>query len=285
VNEGVLRTFTATATDTDIPANTLTYSLISAPTGAAINPTTGVFTWTPTEAQGPGNFTFTVRVSDGNLTADRPVSVTVNEVNTAPVLTAIPAQTVNEGNLLTFTATATDADVPSNTLTYSLVGAPAGAAINSTTGVFTWTPTEAQGPGNFTFTVRVSDGLLNSEKLVTVNVTALLSATTDTDGDGMSELMEYALGTDPAASNTSPFRVISANTNNTVTLTFTWNRLASGLSWQLRHGHSLNNVADWPIVSPGTTTAVREGNLDRITVSPPSNQPDRGFYILEIISN
>ena len=97
--------------------------------------------------------------------------------------------------------------------------------------------------------------------------------------------MEHALGTDPASSNTSPFRVISANTNNTVTLTFTWNWQASGLSWQLRHGHSLTNVADWPIVSPGNTNAVREGNLDRITVSPVSNQPDRGFYILEVIPN
>ena len=211
------------------------------------------------------------------------MSVTVNEVNTDPVLPAIPAQTVNEGNLLTFTATATDADVPSNTLTYSLVGAPAGAAIHATTGIFTWSPTGAQGAGDFTFTVRVNDGNLNTDRLVTVKV--IPSATTDTDGDGLSSLMEYALGTDPAASNTSPFRVISANTNNTVTLTFTWNRLASGLRWQLHHGHSLTNVADWPIVSPGTTTAVPEGNLDRITVSPASNQPDRGFYILEVISN
>jgi hypothetical protein len=285
VNEGIPLTFTATATDADIPANSLSYSLLNPPSGAAINPTTGVFTWTPTEAQGPGTFSFTLRVSDGAATHDRTVSVTVNEVNTTPVLATIAPQTVNEGIPLTFTATATDADLPANTLSYSLLNPPSGAAINPTTGVFTWTPTEAQGPGNFTFTVRVSDGLLNSEKLVTVNVTTLLSATTDTDGDGLSDLMEYALGTDPAASNTSPFRVISANTNNTVTLTFTWNWQASGLRWQLRHGHSLTNVADWTIVSPGTTTAVREGNLDRITVSPASSQPERGFYILEVISN
>ncbi|NJR53099.1 MAG: hypothetical protein HC780_29630, partial [Leptolyngbyaceae cyanobacterium CSU_1_3] len=36
----------------------------------------------------------------------------------------------------------TDADQPAQTLTYSLdVDAPAGATINATTGVFTWTPT------------------------------------------------------------------------------------------------------------------------------------------------
>jgi hypothetical protein len=49
---------------------------------------------------------------------------------------------------LTFTATATDPDIPANTLSFSLdEGAPAGAAIHSTTGVFTWTPTSAQAPG------------------------------------------------------------------------------------------------------------------------------------------
>ena len=38
----------------------------------------------------------------------------------APVLAAIGNKTVNEGSLLTFTATATDADLPANTLTFSL---------------------------------------------------------------------------------------------------------------------------------------------------------------------
>ena len=63
---------------------------------------------------------------------------------------------MNEGTLLTFTATATDADLPAQTLAFSLVGAPAGASITSG-GVFTWTPTEAQGGSDYTFTVQVCD--------------------------------------------------------------------------------------------------------------------------------
>ena len=74
-----LLTFTASATDADLPANTLTYSLVGAPAGASIAPSTGVFTWTPTETQGPATFNFTVRVSDGNLTHDQPVTVTVTD--------------------------------------------------------------------------------------------------------------------------------------------------------------------------------------------------------------
>ena len=48
---------------------------------------------------------------------------------------------------LTFTNTATDADVPAQNLTFSLdAGAPDGAEIDPVTGVFTWTPTPAQSP-------------------------------------------------------------------------------------------------------------------------------------------
>src|SRR5262249_8809631 len=122
-------------------AQTLTYSLENAPAGASIDPVTGVFTWTPTEAQGPGSYTFTVRATDNGsppLSDARTVTVTVNEVNVAPVLAPISDRTVNENDTLTFTASATDADIPANTLTYSLdPGYPAGATINASTGAFT----------------------------------------------------------------------------------------------------------------------------------------------------
>src|SRR5262249_33832702 len=93
--------------------------------------------------------------------------------NTLPVLGVIGDQTVDEGSMLSFTATATDPDLPAQALTFSLIGAPDGAAINATTGAFSWTPTEAQGPGTFTFTVRVTDDgspNLSDEESITVTV-------------------------------------------------------------------------------------------------------------------
>ena len=103
----------------------------------------------------------TVRVTDNGspaLNDFETISITVTEVNVAPVLAAIGNKSVNEGSLLTFTATATDADLPANGLTYSLdAGAPTGATINATTGVFTWTPTESQGGASYNVTVRVTD--------------------------------------------------------------------------------------------------------------------------------
>ena len=172
VDELTPLTFTATASDPDVPPQTLTFSLgAGAPAGASINASTGVFTWTPTEAQGPGVYTIRVIVSDSSLTDYEDVSVTVNEVNVAPVLDLIGPKSVNELELLTFTATATDSNIPAQALTFSLgPGAPEGASINATTGVFSWTPTEAQGPGNYTIRVVVSDGSLTDYEDISVSV-------------------------------------------------------------------------------------------------------------------
>jgi len=170
INEMVAYSFTASAEDPDAPAQTLTFSLLSAPAGAHIDPDTGEFTWTPTEAQGPASYTFTVRVSDGVVNTDAGVTLSVDEVNTAPTLDAIGDRSVDEGSELTFTATASDPDSPVNGLTFSLVNAPAGATIDSETGAFTWTPGDS---GVYTVTVRVTDNgtpALSDEETITITV-------------------------------------------------------------------------------------------------------------------
>jgi ELWxxDGT repeat protein len=139
------------------------------------------FTWTPTADQ-VGSHSLTLRVTDNGsptLFAEQVVSVTVEAIpNQAPVLTAIGNQTISEHLPFTFTATASDADA-GQTLTFSLANGtsgaiPAGATINPTTGVFTWTPIEAQGPGTFTFDVVVTDNgsaVLTDRETLTVTVT------------------------------------------------------------------------------------------------------------------
>jgi Putative Ig domain/FlgD Ig-like domain len=163
VTEGQLLTFTATATDADA-GQTLTFSLINLiPAGAAIDPNTGVFTWTPTPDQGPGASDVTIQVTDNAAIPcvdSEIIHVTVLDAggeNQCPVLAPIGDRTVTEGQLLTFTATATDADA-GQTLTFSLINlVPAGAAIDPNTGVFTWTPTPDQGPGASDVTIQVTD--------------------------------------------------------------------------------------------------------------------------------
>ncbi|MBX3732030.1 MAG: choice-of-anchor J domain-containing protein [Verrucomicrobiae bacterium] len=165
IDERTSLVLSATATDADLPPNALTFSLVDPPDGMTIHPETGVITWTPTEVQGPTNATVTVRVTDSSpdavnesrLSDVRSFIVTVREVNQAPVLVVPEPQAIDEGTLLSVTATATDADLPPNALTFNLVDPPDGMTIHPETGVITWTPTEAQGPTNATVTVRVTD--------------------------------------------------------------------------------------------------------------------------------
>ncbi len=92
-----------------------------------------------------------------------------NMNDNAPVLAAPAEVSGNEEETISFTAQGSDAD--GNTrLQYQLsADAPAGASINSTTGLFSWTPAEDQ-DGVYTFNVILGDGLLTVEQTVTAVV-------------------------------------------------------------------------------------------------------------------
>lgn len=169
-----LAAYTFNAQANDVDGQALSFSLVGAPAGATIDSVTGQFNWTPSEAQGGTGspYAFKVRVSDGVVSVDSDVSLTVTEVNSAPTLAPIGNKTVSVGGTLTFNASGTDADLPAQILAYSLTGAvPAGATINPTTGVFNWTPTAAQAGHTYTFGVRVTDngsGQLHADETITV---------------------------------------------------------------------------------------------------------------------
>jgi hypothetical protein len=92
------------------------------------------------------------------LTDTDTFNLTVREANARPVLAPIANATVKEGALLTILAMATDSDVPLNQLRFALgAGAPAGAAIDATSGVFTWRPREFQGPSSNQLSIVVTD--------------------------------------------------------------------------------------------------------------------------------
>lgn len=162
VDEQSLVTIQASATDDDLPANQLSYSLQpGAPAQMVIDPATGLITWTPTEAQGPASYEVTVLVSDNGtppLSQARSFMISVNEKNAAPILAEISDASVDEETTLSVQTSGTDSDLPPNHLTYSLEpGSPPGMLIDSTTGLVTWTPTEGQGPGTFMATVKITD--------------------------------------------------------------------------------------------------------------------------------
>jgi hypothetical protein len=152
--------FTNKVADVDLPAETLTFSLSNAPAGAFITPDTGIFSWTPTEAQGPNTNLITVVVTDDGsppMSTAQSFSVAVLESNEPPVLAPISDHTIHVGTTLVITNSAADVDIPTNALTFSLNQGPAGAGVNATNGVFVWTPDSSFANTTNTVTVAVAD--------------------------------------------------------------------------------------------------------------------------------
>lgn len=148
-----------------------------APAGSAIDSSSGAFTWSPTEAQGPSSNSITVRATDNSVppqTGVRTFAVTVNEVNQAPALASPGNWLIHALTTLVVTNAASDPDFPANALTFSLLGpVPPGASVHPDTGIFTWTPSDfATGTTN-TFALRVADSgapSLNDTRTFTVRV-------------------------------------------------------------------------------------------------------------------
>ncbi|MFO1460104.1 MAG: PQQ-dependent sugar dehydrogenase [Verrucomicrobiota bacterium] len=78
---------TLQAYDADVPANLLTYSLVSGPDGMTVGPFSGVLSWIPSETQGPSTNLVTVKVTDNGtppLSATLQFTVIVLEVADQP---------------------------------------------------------------------------------------------------------------------------------------------------------------------------------------------------------
>jgi hypothetical protein len=183
VNESTLLTVNNAATEPNIHATITGYGLINPPAGAAIS-ASGIVTWTPSQTQSPSTNTITTVVTNSdpldtvnpNLTATNSLTVIVF----APTLAPISNYTVNAGQTLTFTNTATDND-PTRTLTFSLARGPTSASVGSANGVFVWRPGTAYAGTTNTLTMRVADNSvpsLSASQSFTVDVNNLSSPLT-----------------------------------------------------------------------------------------------------------
>lgn len=160
VNENAILTFTVSATDAD--SDTITYSATSLPSGATFSNQT--FSWTPGYDQA-GSHEVTFIASDGQTQDSETITITVNNVNRAPVLDAIGDKSANENNALSFSVSASDAD--NDTITYSAESLPSGAAFASQN--FTWTPSYEQA-GTYQVTFVASDTQAQDSETMTITV-------------------------------------------------------------------------------------------------------------------
>lgn len=83
VNAGITLNLTSTASDPESPPQILTFNLLSAPTNATLNPTSGVFSWRSLAAQANSTNPVVVTVTDNgtpNLSTTQSFSIIVNPV-------------------------------------------------------------------------------------------------------------------------------------------------------------------------------------------------------------
>jgi uncharacterized delta-60 repeat protein len=220
--------YTATGTDPD-SGQTLSWSLSGTDAGKfAIDAGTGVLTFNsvpdyeaPTDTGGDNVYDVNIIATDsgtGNLTATKAVTITVTDVNEAPVNTKPVTQTTNEDTALVFSSgngnalSVADQDAGTTLTTVVSVGAGTGTLAVTTGGGATitgdgsnsvqivgtvaqvqaalasvaYTPTaSANGAGYATLTLSSTDngtGTLNDTDTVTINVTAVNDVPSFTKG-------------------------------------------------------------------------------------------------------
>ncbi|MEO1981222.1 MAG: DUF2341 domain-containing protein, partial [Fuerstiella sp.] len=180
------------ANDFDAEGDPLTVSLISGPSNSAsftLN-VDGTFNYTPV-AGFAGIDTFTYRVNDGTANSNTAtVTITVTPANGDPTITSTNSPNVAENQTAVLSVTATDPDLPADTITFSVTGGADQAefSIDSATGELTFNsapdfeaPTDVDTNNVYDVQVTVSDGNGGSDvQLISVTVTNINDAPTIT---------------------------------------------------------------------------------------------------------
>jgi len=230
----------------DVDGDALTYQIVTAPTKGVVtitNAATGAFTYTP-NANANGADSFTYRVFDGTVySSPATVTVAIAPVNDAPqVSNSNLTTTRNQPQSGTISAT----DIDGDTLTYSVVTAPANGTLTSfdaATGAFTYLPNAGYvGSDSFSFQANDGSGAPNAlSNVATVNITVNFgnnvpianssSQTTNEDvavsgmlsgTDGDNDPLTYAIVTGPSQGS------ITAFDSSTGAFTYTPNANANG---------------------------------------------------------
>lgn len=181
----------------------ISYAIIDMPTKGTLTGNNGSRLYIP-EADFSGTDSFTFRAVDSFNASSNTATVTIviSDGNDPPVFVGgTPADNdviiVSEGQPITFTAEALDADM--DTLTFSLMGVDMlmGATFDRNTGQFSWTPNYRH-IGEYPLILMVDDGGGNmARRNLKIRVDKL-----DSDKDGLQDTFELEIGTDPGMVDT-----------------------------------------------------------------------------------
>ena len=135
----------------------------------------------PTDANGDNIYAVIVQASDGNGgSATQTITVIVTAINdNPPVITTASTKSVSENTTAVLTVAATDADLPPQAITFSIVGGADQAKFNiSSGGALSFNtppdfeaPADANGDNVYVVIVQASDGSLPGVQAILVTVT------------------------------------------------------------------------------------------------------------------
>lgn len=156
--EGTPYSFTPAASDPE--GDPLVFAINGKPAWASFDPGTGQLTGTPRQGDA-GSQTVAISVSDGQATASLPpFTLTVQEVNAAPVISGTPATAVDERSPYSFQPTVSDID--GDTLTFAIVNRPTWASFDAATGRLSGTPQATDIGTTRGIVISVSDGVASA---------------------------------------------------------------------------------------------------------------------------
>ena len=274
---------------TDGEGDSLTYSAVS--DNVSISPAVSGSTLTLTpDADYFGSANITVTVSDGLLSDSEIVVYSVNTVNDLPVFTSAASGSVQYGNILNVSLTATDVETANNSITFSVQSSDSNQVSASVSGsTLTLTPVNNY-IGNSNITLRATDGnsgvkdqsytlmisaIPNTAPLLSAigaqssdedNAKVISLSATDAEGDSLI----YSASSDNAS-------VTATISDSTLTLTPNADYFGSAnITVTVSDGllsdseivvYSVNTVNDLPVFTSAASGSVQYGNSLNVSLT------------------
>ncbi len=284
VGQGGSATVTPSTAPTDSNGNLLASPLSLSPTTPlptgvtlTLNQTSGAATFVAASMATQGTTTLRIQVQDTcGAATEQPFSLTVTPPTTsAPVFTSsTPTANATAGVAYSYTFTATGSPTPTYAVTAGAL--PPGLSLNPTTGVLSGMPAT---PGVYSnIQVTASNGTAPNAQsafsITVVNTVGNYAASNgltgadaapgaDPDGDGLTNLMEYALNLNPAVSDAgsgatpqAQVAVRSYGGVNYLSIRFTRVPLATDITYLVE---SSADLATWTTVASSTGGATLSG--------------------------
>lgn len=199
--ENELLEITLTATDPDSD-DSLTFTADNLPADASFDASTATFSWTPKYDQA-GNYEdiqFCVQDDGDPIEVDcELITITVGNVNRAPIVTAPSLQEVQEYDYVEFTVSATDPDGDNVFLSANTL--PAGATFDASIGNFAWTPNYEQAGTHTIIFYATDDGVPNETGEIGVIISVSDISPDDMADEIIDTLVNDLVLTDPIVNN------------------------------------------------------------------------------------